>query len=92
MIFYSVLYCFLTLGAGNRLFDIYSKPKVTLQFLLLNSFQDLSEQISGQLIHASVSTIELSVLTLKTNDLYFFTNSSVDQGLGNKILKTVDCQ
>ena len=55
-------------------------------------FQDLFEQISGKMIHASDSTIELSVLTLKTNTLHFLTNSSVDQGFRHKTLKTVDCQ
>ena len=85
----------------------YSKPKVTYKFLLLNTFipvsiwskwnislsvQDLSEQISGKMIHASDSTIELSVLTLKTNILHFLTHSSVDHGFGHKTIKTVDFQ
>ena len=44
------------------------------------------------MIHAIDSTIELSVLTLKKNNLHFLTDSSVDQGFGHKTLKTVDCQ
>ena len=42
--------------------------------------------------YASDSTIELSVLTLKTIKLHFLANSSVDHGFGHKTLKTVDCQ
>ena len=55
---------------------VYLKPKITLQFLSLNisvpvsttsiSFQDLPKQNSGKMIYASYSTIELSVLSLKT--------------------------
>ena len=44
------------------------------------------------MIHASDSSIELSVLTLKTNDLHFLTNSSVDKGFEHKTFKIVDCQ
>ena len=56
------------------------------------SLQGLSEKISGNMVHARDSTIELSMLTLKTNNLHFLTNSSVDQGVGHTALKTVDCQ
>ena len=44
------------------------------------------------MIQASDSTIELSVLSLKTNNLHFLTNSSVNQGLGHKTVKTGDNQ
>ena len=80
----------------------YSKPKVTVFIIeysyscfgliknILVSFQDSSEQISGKMIHASDSTIELYLLTLKTKKLHFLTNSSADLGFGHKILKTLD--
>ena len=62
-----------------------------IQIKYFSCFQDLSKQISGKMMHANDSTIELSVLTLKTNNIHFLTNSSVDQGFGHKTLTAVDC-
>ena len=42
-------------------------------------------------MHVSYSTMALYVLTLKTNNLHFLTNSSVDHGFGHIFSNTVDC-
>ena len=65
--------------------NTYLKPKVALQFLSLNIsipvsqlVSKTSKQNSGKMIYASYSNIELSVLSLETNNLHFLTNSLVD--------------